>query len=261
MRSSSRRKILIISLGILIILSLSFYQSNVKNFFYLISQSFQKDLWARGGNISDFFESLLKNGDLKKENEELKKVNQELLGKIASLQGFEEENRTLREALDIGLKKDFNLILADLIGKDFSGDFILINKGIRDGLGVGMPVVTAQKVLLGKISEVSENFSRVILISNPEDSFPAQVQEEKITGVIKGGGNSRLFLEKIPYNQEIKEGDLVITTSLGGNFPEGFLIGKIQKIQKNDIESFQKIEISPFLNVEELKTVFVITNF
>lgn len=261
MNLPSKKKILIISFGILIIFSLSFYQSNVKNFFYLISQSFQRDLWAKGGNISDFFESLFKSGNLKKENEELKKSNQELLGKIVSFQGLEEENKTLREALDIGLRQDFKLILADLIGKDFSGDFILINKGVKDGLNVGMPVVTAQKVLLGKISEVSENFSRVTLISHPENSFPVQVQEEKVTGVVKGGGNSQLFLEKIPHNQEIKEGDLIVTTSLGGTFPEGFLIGKVQKVQKNDIESFQTIEISPFLNIKELKTVFVITNF
>jgi len=257
----SKKKLLIILLGILIVISLSFYQGNVKNFFYLISQSFQKDLWLKSGNIYDFFESLFNSANLKKENEELKKTNQELTSQIVSLQGLREENNILRETVNVGIQKDFKLVLVDLISKDFSEDLILINKGAEDGLSVGMPVITAQKVLLGKISEVSENFSRVILISHYQSSFPAQIQEKGTTGIVKGGGNFQLSLEKIPHESEIKEGDLVITTSLGGDFPKELLIGRVKKIQKSDIEPFQKVELSPFFNIEELETVFVITNF
>lgn len=261
MKSSSKKKILIFLTGISVISFIGFYQNEIKNFFYLTSQSFQKNLWVKGGNVSDFSKSLFKNAVLKKENEELKKYNQELLGQIVSLKGLEEENKTLRDALDAGLQKEFKLVTADLIGKDSSGDFLLINRGSVDGLSVGMPVITAQKILVGKIGEIFENFSRVILISHPQSSFPAQIYEKEITGVVKGGGNLQLFLEKVPRDPETKEGDLIMTTSLGGNFPKELLIGRIGKIQKSDIEPLQKVEISSFLNIGELEIVFVITNF
>lgn len=260
--SSKKTKLLVIFLGILVILSLNFYRSEVKDFFYSISEPGQKILWKKGDNISDFFEGLFKSKDLKRENEELRKYNQELLNEIVFLNELKKENKMLREALGISLQEDFELTLANLISKDVSGDFILINKGSKDGLSAGMPVITAQKVLLGKISdEVSENFSRVILISNLESSFPAEVQEGGITGIIKGEGSSQVSLEKIPKDKEIKEGNIVITTSLGGIFPRELLIGKVNKIQKSDIEPFQKLGISPFFNIEELKTVFIITSF
>ena len=259
--SSRKIKLLIIFLGILIILSLGFYQSKVKNFFYSISESIQKVLWEKGDNTSDFFEGIFGAKDLKRENEELRRYNQELLAEIVSLRELRKENETLREALDIELQEDFKLNLADLISKDVSQDFILINKGLKDGLAEGMPVITEQKVLLGRISKADKSFSRVILISNSESSFPAQVQEGEVTGIVKGEGSFQISLEKIPRDKEIKEGDVVITTSLGEIFPKELLIGEIKKVQKSDIKPFQKVEVSPFFNIEELKTVFVIISF
>lgn len=252
---------MVVLVGILIVLSFSFYQSEIKNFFYLTSQSFQKNLWIKGGSVSVFFKGLFKSAILKEENEELKKYNQELLNQIVVLQGLEEENKNLRDALGAGLQKEFKMVIVDLIGKDSSGDVLLINKGSADGLSVGMPVITAQKVLVGEIDEIFENFSRVILISHPQTSFPAQIYEKEITGVVKGGGNLQLFLEKVPRDPETKEGDLIITTSLGGNFPKELLIGRVGKIQKSDTEPLQKVEISSFLNIGKLETVFVVTNF
>ncbi len=259
--SSKKIKLLLIFLGILIILSLSFYQSKTKNFFYSISEPIQRVLWRKGNNTSDFFEGIFGAKDLKRENEELRKYNQELLTEIISLRELRKENETLREALDIELQEDFKLSLADLISKDVSQDFILINKGLEDGLAEGMPVITEQKILLGRISKADKNFSRVILISNPESSFPAQVQEEGITGIVKGKGSFQISLEKIPRDKEIKEGDVVITTSLGGIFPKELLIGEVKKVQKSDIEPFQKVEASPFFSIEELETIFVIISF
>jgi len=256
-----KKNFLIILIGILIISSFNFYQKEIRNFFYSVSQSFQKNLWVKGANVSDFSKSLFKSTVLKRENEELKKQNQELFNQIVALQGLAEENKTLREALDVGVQKDFELVIADLIAKDLSGDFLIINKGVSDGLSVGFPVITAQKALIGKVSEVFENFSQVILISHPQISFPAQIYEKGITGIVKGGGNLRMFLEKIPRDPETKEGDLIITTSLGGNFPKNLLIGQVEKIQKSDIEPLQKVEISPFVNIGELEIVFIITNF
>jgi len=260
--SSNRTKLLIIFLGILIILSFNFWQSGVRNFFYSISEPHQKTFWGTGDSVSDFFEGLSGGRNLKQENEELKHRNQELLNDIVSLKKLEEENKMLKEALGIGLQEDFKLTIADLVSKDVSEDYILINKGSEDGLAIGMPVITEREVLLGKISEVYKSFSRVILISNVESSFPAEVQEQEgVAGIVKGEGNFQISLEKVPRDKEIREGSIVITTSLGGVFPKKLLIGEIRKIQRSDIKPFQKVEISPFFDLEELKTVFIIIKY
>ena len=179
-------KLLVIFFIILIVLSLNFWQDGVKNFFYSVSESISQRLWNEGDDSSDLMEGILERGDLKTENEELKKLNQELLARVAFLAKTEEENRMLREALGLELQKDFQLVLADILSKDIAGDSILINKGLEDGLAVEMPVINEQKVLLGQISEVYQNYCRVMLVSDPESSFPAEIQEKgEITGVIK----------------------------------------------------------------------------
>lgn len=252
---------LVIIVGILFLLVLNFYQKEVKNFFYLISSPFQKTLWKVGDNVSDFFETITERKALKKENEELKLKNQELLAQIALLKELRKENEVLREALNIGLQKEFKLALAEVIGKDISEDLILINKGSEDGILKDMPVVTQGKVLLGKIGEVYKNFSKVILLSNQESTVLVKVEDGEIKGVVKGEGNFKILLDNIPLNQEIKEGDLVVTAALGGNFPKGLLVGQVKEVKKSDVEPFQQAEILPFFDIKELEIVFIITNF
>lgn len=275
MRSFLKSKkiiILILLIFLLIILNLTGFSKTVKGFFYLISSPIQKTLWQAGDNLSDFFEGFLRAGTFKRENEELKLKIQELLAENVSLKEFKRENETLREALDIGLEKEFELVLAQVIGKDISQDFILINKGSRDGILKEMPVITQSKILCGKISEVYEKFSKVMLLSNKESVFEARIEtqtkaqtpenenKEKIAGVIKGKGGLKVFLEFIPKEKEIKEGQLLITTSLAGIYPQGLLVGQVKKVEKSDVEPFQQAEILPFLKLEELNKVFIITN-
>ena len=236
----------------------NFFQLKIKNLFYLISSPLQKKLWKSGGTISNFFASFLKIKKVEKEINSLKKENAALTAQIARLRNLEEENIFLRKALQIGLNEDFNLFMAEVIGKDPSQDSFLINKGKKDGVEKEMPVITEEKVLLGRIEEVYRDFSKVRLISNKKSSFDAEVQGKDVTGLVKGRGNFNLILDLVPYEKEINEGDLVITSSFGGIFPSGILVGKVKKIEKKDTEPFQKIEIEPSFNVSLIKRVFLI---
>ena len=254
---------IIIIIGLLLIFSLNFFQKEVKSFFYFISSPIQKTLWRAGDRVSDFFELITEIKNLKREKEELKLKIQELIAQNLSLKELEKENKVLREALEIGLEKEFKLSLAEVVSKDISQDSILINKGSKDGIANNSPVITQQKTLVGKIGEVYENFSRVILISNKESSFDAKISdpENDISGVVNGKGNLQLFLDFVPQEKEIKEGDFIVTTSLGGIFPKGLLVGQIGKVLRSDIEPFQQAKIRPAFDIRELETVFIITDF
>jgi len=253
-----KTKILLIFLIIFLILFLNFYRKEVKNSFYLISGPIQKSLWRAGDRISDFLEGFSNINRLKKENEELKLKIQELLAENVTLQELKKENQILREALKIGLQKEFKLALAQIIEKEIGPDVIKIDKGFEDGISKEMPVITEQKVLVGKVSEVYTNFSKVKLVTNKEISFDGEIQEKEIIGLVKGKGNLNFYLDLVPREAEIEEGNLIITSALGGIFPKGLLVGKVKKIKKSDIEPMQQAEISPLFSVEEIEKVFII---
>jgi rod shape-determining protein MreC len=253
--------IIVLLIAFFIVLNLTSFSKEVKNFFYLISSPIQKTLWRTGDNLSDFFEVISEIGKLKKENEEILLKNQELLAENTGLKELKKENEVLRKALEIGLEKEFKLLLAEVIGKDISQDALLINRGSKDGILKDFPVITQQKALIGKCGEVYENFSKVILIFNKESSFDAKIPDSDIQGVVKGKGNLKLFLDLVSQEKEIKEGDLVVTTVLGGIFPKGLLVGEIEEVLKSDIQPWQGAKIKPAFDVKELETLFVVTNF
>lgn len=258
--------LIIVVIGILILFSLNLGRRGIRNIFYSISSPIQKVIWQTGKGFSDFGKTIIGIKNLKKENTDIKLKNQQLLVENFFLKELREENEILREALEIGLEKDFKLVLAEIIGKDVSQDFILINKGLKDGIQKGFPVINQQKVLFGKIDETYKNFSKVMLISNKNNVLDVRVQDsdrngvQKIYGVVKGKGNLKVFLDLIPSSVAIKEGDILITSGLGTSYPKGFLVGEIKKMEKDDIKPFQKAEIKPFFNITQTERLFIITN-
>jgi len=261
MKFSKRLKIILIIFFLILIfifLNLPVISKKIKNFFYLISEPFQKFFWQIGDKTSDFFEIISEFKNLKKEKEELKLEIEKLLAENAKLKEIKKENEILREALKIGLEKEFKLVLAEIIGKDISQDFLIINKGSKDGILKELPVISQQKILIGKIEQVYENFSKVMLISHKKSTFSVIVQERNIESIVKGKGNFQFFLDFIPREAEIKEGDDIVTISLGGIFPAGFLVGEIKEIKKSDLEPFQQVEIKPFFDIKQLKKIFII---
>ena len=233
-----------------------------KNTLFLASSPLQIFLWNQGQGINHFIDKLKGIDALEMEKSNLELENERLKAELADLLELRNENEDLRKALDIGLEKEFKITMADIISKDPLQDMIIINKGSDDGLSIGFPVITPEKTLIGKIEEVFPNFSRVILTSNKNNSLSARIDsEEEIIGVTKGEGNLKIIFDLIPHEKEIKKGSLVTTTSLGGVFPKGLLIGTIDSIDYSDVKPFQTAQINPDFDFKNLDSIFVITNF
>ncbi len=271
MRLSKKQKILIIILSLSIIALLNVFQKPARNFFYLISSPIQKKLWRVGDRASDFFAGMFFAEKLEQERERIHLDNQRLLARIIALKELEQENKILREALELGLKEDFALILTEIVGKDISQDFILLDRGFQDGILIDQPVITQQKVVCGKIAEVYKDFSKLALISNKKSSFDVKLEGKPasnafgvadaggdITVVAKGKGNQRLVVELIPKGNELEVGDLVQTSALGKIFPGNLLVGKIKKILRSDVEPFQQAEVEIACDIRELEKLFII---
>lgn len=249
---------------VLLIVLLNVFQKETRSFFYSFSSPIQSFFWKIGDRTAAFSSGLLSPGNLSRRAEELEKENQGLLFQIISLKELGEENKILRQAFDLDLQEEFKLSLAEVTSKDISQDYILINKGFDQGVFVNMPVITEQKILVGRVAESYNKISKVMLIFNKESSFDAKIlseQDSLVSGVVRGAGKSSLLLDFIPREKDIKEGDIVITASLGGIFPNGLLVGKIKEINRSDVESFQQAAIDPFLDISSLDRVFIIKEF
>jgi len=261
--SFKKNKVLVLIIIVfLIIFLINVFAEEVKGFFYFISAPIQKIFYKAGNSTSNFLLSIFKTQNLKDKTDSLELKNKELKAQVVNLEELEQENKSLRQALDIELEKDFKLSLGEIIAKDISQDFIIIDKGSQDGISKDMPVITEQKILVGRIQEVYYKFSKVMLISNKESSFDAQIMSySSCSGVIKGRENSKLLFELIPQEEKISQGDVVITTILGGIFPDNLLVGEIKRIRKSNLEFFQVAEIEPFFDISQTKNIFIILDF
>lgn len=245
---------------------LNLFQNQIKNAFYLISYPVEKVFWRAGGDTSGFFASLINAKNVEKENESLKTENQSLLIKITALQEQERQNGAINEMLANDPKKEFKLVLVGVAGLNSNQDIILINKGSDSGISEGMPVVSQQKVLFGKVLKVYKNFSEVELISNKENVLNVKVQNNDLSaaliyGVVRGNNNLGIYLDLVPVDSNINKDDILVTSALGGDFPKNLLVGKVKEIEKNDLKPFQTIKIEPFFNVKETDNLFVITDY
>ena len=265
-KSNSWLKILTGAVALLFLLwVLNFFVSPIKNVFYTVTSPIQKAIWSAGGSSSFFLSSLINSGSLSRENEILKNENQKLLSQVAALKSIEQGNQAQSDVSSACQNSGFKLVMAGVIGLD-DNDVLSINKGSADGILEGMPVISQQNVLFGKVSKVYKNYSKVMLISSKSSVVNIKVQQgdilaPEIDGVIKGNGGLSAYLDLIPISSEINSGDILVTSAIEKSFPKDLLVAKIDQKIKNDQKPFQQAKISLFFDVTSSDNLFVITNY
>lgn len=208
--------------------------------------------------------------------DELKKVKKELIQTREELEKLKEasieieelkkENERLRYVLENQRKIDYQTVYAEIIGRDPSNYYsaFIINKGKKHGLKIDMPVIAYQgnqKGVVGKIIEVSHNFSKVLPITGVGSFIGAMLMNSRHTGIIKGMGKTAdyLLLEYVNKEAPLDFGELVITSGQGGIFPKGLKIGKIVGFKKVKYGVFYKeINVKPIIDFSRLEDVYVI---
>lgn len=151
---------------------------------------------------------------------------------------------------------------ATVIGRDPNPfmRFVHINRGSDDGLRRGMPVVS-QQGLVGRISEVIANAAMVQLITDPSTAINVRLQSSGAEALLTGSITGEVGLEFIPQDATIEPGDLVLTSGLGGNYPDNLLIGQVTGVRKRPFELYQTATVQPVVDFSKLNIVLVVTNF
>ncbi|MCY4144842.1 MAG: rod shape-determining protein MreC [Chloroflexi bacterium] len=157
---------------------------------------------------------------------------------------------------------DQAFITADVIAVEQTGIArnIIINRGTRDGIAVGMPVTT-ELGLVGRIVDVGANAAQVQLITDENSSVSSRLQTTRAHGSIIGQASGALRLTMVDLDEEIRQGDLVITSGLGGNFPADVVVGQVTSVRQFEFELFQEAEVRSLIDFASLEFVLVATSF
>jgi rod shape-determining protein MreC len=152
---------------------------------------------------------------------------------------------------------------ANVIGYDTSPAVrsILIDKGSDDGLRVGMPVESSRG-LIGRIFRTTQNSAQVVLITDNASAIPVRLGTSRATGSLKGrGATGDLIVDWIDLKFQVELGEVVLTSGLGGDFPQDIVIGRVVQVDRNEAELFQQAIVQPAADFDTLEIVLVITDF
>ena len=213
------------------------------------------------GSLSDWFGFYLVKDDLQTANDELNKKVIGLARKTIGYKILEEENKALKEKINFIDDYKYNYITARVLGRSLNYEIndILIDKGLEDGIEDGLAVVYSEGVIIGKTVDTSVNLSHIRLLYDNRSNLAAIVAGiGSNLGLAHGERNMNIKIDMLPKDAKIEIGDMVGTSGLERDIPEGLLIGEIVKITNEDEKLWQEAIVRPFVDYDEVRLVTVI---
>ena len=205
-------------------------------------------------------ESLSTQQTLLEKNHEFEARHLENRVQLQKLDIIEKENERLRKLLGAIPKTTERLLISEIINVDLDPykQLILLNKGSSSDVYQGQPIIDAQGIM-GQVVHVGPMSSTAMLITDASHAIPVQVNRTGLRAIAFGSGKiDQLNLRHLPHNVDIKEGDLLITSGLGGVFPPNFPVAVISKIERTAGEPFATIEAKPHALLDKSREVLLV---
>ncbi|SDH36256.1 rod shape-determining protein MreC [Vibrio xiamenensis] len=212
------------------------------------------------GMFDDFYEQFNTRQRLMDENSSYKREVLRLKSDISLLAQYKEENQRLRKLLGSSFVRDERKVVTEVMAVDTSPyrHQVVIDKGRTDGVYVGQPVAN-DKGIVGQVTFVSAHNSRVLLLTDANSAIPVQLLRNDIRVIASGNGQiDRIQLEHIPISTDVQEGDLLVTSGLGGIYPEGYPVAKVSLVERDSRREFALIEADPVVDFERLRYLLLI---
>jgi rod shape-determining protein MreC len=254
--------IIVVAVGI-ILLALSGYLNLIVGKVINPMVSLQTWISTRYVAIHDFFTVPRDVTTLRQQNAVLENEVADLQSQVLELQEQLSETQILYALLDYARTEPENKYVASsVIGMDPSPflSYIIIDHGSDDGLRAGMPVVTEQG-LVGKVSAVTATAARVQLITDSGSVVNITLTNADVSGQVAGSVTGDLSLEMVSSTAAVTEGDLALTSGLGGSYPADIVVGQVLSPTKGENDLYQQAVVQPAVDFSTLEAVLVITNF
>jgi rod shape-determining protein MreC len=268
-----KKQELLVVLGVLMCMSLTALAIQQRARFPLVNRMVAAVVGPVNGTVLKLHDSLVSmeennrsKASLQAENAALKKQLDQLTGAAFRIENLEAENALLNKL--VGYKEahqEQKLLPARVIALNLGElrDACLVDKGREDGVQQGMLII-AGSGLAGVIDEVYPSTSRMTIISSSRTRIGARVlrADSRAVGVVTGRSlaGAALKMQYLPREADIKEGDRIVTSGVGGKYPPGIYIGTVGKVEV-DAGGLQKLaQVEPAANLTSLEKVFVLMN-
>jgi rod shape-determining protein MreC len=254
--------------GFVLLIAFMVFASNLKNrqdanFFERALLTVFSPLFSMGASVTGGTEVIWRDYlllvNVRKQNRELLEQLRLMNGRLIAEQEALLANDRLKKLLLLKETLTFPAVAASIIGEDGAPWFktMMIDRGESDGFTEGMPVVASDGVV-GQIVKVAGSTSRVLLVTDHSSGIAAVVQRSRARGVVRGAGSGRLTLEFAIREDDVKVGDQIVTSGIGGTFPKGIPIGEVSMVKKGEYGIFQTVEVIPSVMISRLEEVLVL---
>ena len=199
---------------------------------------------------------------LRKENQALRETLARQQQQIVQFGEFKAANERLTGLL--GLRQAYphlEMVPAHVLAWD-PGPWsrsVTISVGSRDGVAIDQAVVHDQGVV-GRVVEVSPNYARVLLATDYSSSIDAFIQRTRAVGILSGQGALPMTLKYVRKEEDVRPGDVVVTSGLDGFFPRGLALGSVSRVNRRSEDMFMAVEIAPQVSFNRLEEVMVLAN-
>ncbi|MDD4091838.1 MAG: rod shape-determining protein MreC [Smithellaceae bacterium] len=196
---------------------------------------------------------------LEEENRKLKGAIGELQAQLTLYRQGYLESRRLQTLLSLTEREPYRFIAARVIGREQAAlaKTLWIDKGEAHGLKPGMPVM-APPGLIGRLTNVSRHSAKVQLLIDEGSNVDVLVERTRQQGMLRGAGSRGCVVRYISKIQDVREGDVILTSGLSNIFPKGLLVGKVVHADRSDAGMFLNIRVSPFADFTSLEEVLVL---
>jgi rod shape-determining protein MreC len=192
-------------------------------------------------------ETLVGRSTLLQENQRMRAETLHLKTQVLQMAALRAENIRLRALLNSSALLQDDVLVAELIGvsPDPSRQFIVLNKGSADNVFVGQPLIDANG-LMGQVIEAAPNSARVLLITDASHAIPVQVNRSGVRAIAEGVGRlDQLELRHVASTDDIQVGDLLVSSGLGGRFPEGYPVATVTELDIDPGQPFARVRAAP----------------
>ena len=205
--------------------------------------------------------------ELASENQQLKSENADLRTQLVDYYDVKSENQRLWKYYDIKKENpDYTLVPATVIRRDSGDDYYSFTLDVGSAMGVHLQdIVVTENGLVGFVSAINGANCKVTTVLSPDIQAGAIEKKTKDTGIISGRAGycdkNLTTLTKINATATIKEGDIIVTSGIGGVYPENIIVGKVQSTQFNQDDATRYAVIKPYEDIKSVTDVVIITDF
>ena len=215
---------------------------------------------APGATARWFDETFASRESLAEENSRLRSESLLQNARLQRLETLEAENQRLRALLDSTAKISEDVLVAEILSVDMDPfrHRVLLNRGTGDGAFVGQPIIDADGIV-GQITRDQPFAAEAILITDANHALPVEILRNQLRTIAVGTGDiDNLSLPYLPRNADVREGDLIITSGLGGTFPPGYPVGRVKRINSTADAAFLEISATPASALNRVREVLLL---